>query len=45
MWVLCGSVGSCVSVCLTMLNEGSTGTEVNKAWTSYVYNCLNMYMC
>ena len=35
IWVLCCSVGSCVSLCLTMFIGGSTGTEVNKALTSY----------
>ena len=35
IWVLCGSVGSCMSLCLTMLIEWSTGTKVNEAFTSY----------
>ena len=35
IWVLCGSVGSWTSLCLTMFIAGSTGTEVNKALTSY----------
>ena len=35
IWVLWGSVGSCLHFCWTMLIAGSTGTEVNKALTSY----------
>ena len=35
MLVLWGSVGSCCSVCLTMFTEGSIGTEVKMALTSY----------
>ena len=31
----CGSEGSCVILCLTMFTAWSTGTEVNKAMTSY----------
>ena len=31
MLVLCGSSGSCCNFCLTMLMEGSTGTEVKRA--------------
>ena len=35
IWAFCGSVGSCVGLCLTMLIEGSTGTDVKRAFTSY----------
>ena len=34
IWVLWGRVGSWVSLCLTMLMAGSTGTDVNNALTS-----------
>ena len=35
MEVLCGRVVSCCSLCLTIWMEGWTGTEVNRALTSY----------
>ena len=34
MLVLWGSVGSCDSFCCTICMEGSTGTDVNRAFTS-----------
>ena len=34
MLVFCGSVGSCVNFCYTICMEGSTGTDVNRAFTS-----------
>ena len=34
MLVLCGSVGSCCNLCLTICNAGRTGTEVKTALTS-----------
>ena len=35
MEVLCGSVVSCCSLCLTIWMAGCTGTEVKRALTSY----------
>ena len=35
MLVLWGNVGSLNDLCLTVLKEGSRGTEVNRALTSY----------
>ena len=35
MLVLMGSVGSWCNFCLTVLTEGSTGTEVKRALMSY----------
>ena len=35
MEVLCGSVLSCCSLCLTIWMAGCTGTEVKRALTSY----------
>ena len=34
MLVLCGSCGYCCNFCLTMLMEGSMGTEVKRTLTS-----------
>ena len=34
MLVLCGSVGSCCNLCLTICIAGRTGTEVKRALTS-----------
>ena len=33
MLVLCGSVGSCCSLCLTICMDGATGTDVKRALT------------
>ena len=35
MEVLCGSVVSCCSLCLTIWMDGCTGTDVKRALTSY----------
>ena len=34
MLVICGSVGSCCSLCLTIWMDGATGTDVKRALTS-----------
>ena len=34
MLVLCGNVGSCCSLCLTIWMYGETGTDVKEALTS-----------
>ena len=46
MLVLCGSVGSCCNLCLTICIAGRTGTEVKRALTcKEVMTCPGSSLC